>query len=105
LIIGQQRYHKLGNHLGLYRDFFAEALNPSVMRVELGGAGKRRRSLREMHGLDLEERDDETGQTFDASEMPGKMQFEHVREHERMIHGVISSNMGLVGGFVIALPP
>jgi len=39
--------------------------------------------------LDLEQSDDDRGQTFDASQMPSKVEFEQIDEHGSMVHSVI----------------
>src|SRR5205823_4788170 len=50
-----------------------------------------------MNCLDLEQSDDDRGQTFEASQMPPKVEFEQIDEHGSMVHSVISCSLGFHG--------
>ena len=77
---------------------FEEALQASIVRVDVGrtpyqvrgrlweGGGE----LSQIDGFDLEQSDDEGGQTGDASPVQASGRLEQVGEFGRVIHGVIS---------------
>jgi hypothetical protein len=71
-------------------NFFKEPLNPSVVRIRLGGTRKSGSKLCKIDRFDFEQSDDQTRKTFDPSEVPAKTKFEDIGEHGSMIHGVIS---------------
>ena len=61
------------------------------MGVDLDGTRHSGCHCGTMNGADLEQGDTEIRETFDTSEVPPTVQFEHSHEHGTMIQGVISS--------------
>jgi hypothetical protein len=81
----------LRDQRGIEFDLLEKALEASIVGVDLRTARKGRGNLGEIDGFDFEHTRDEGGEAFNAGEMPvGKVEFEDLGEHGRMIHGVLS---------------
>ena len=71
----------------LESDVLEEALQASVVRIEVGGVWESGGELGQIDGFDLEQSDDDGGQAGDASTVQGKGRLEQVGKHGRVLHG------------------
>ena len=68
-----------------------ESLEASIVGLHLSSTWKGGGNLGEIDGFDLEQASDEVGQAFNARAMPvGKVEFQEMREYDRLSHGVVS---------------
>src|SRR4029077_4299257 len=95
--IWQKRDNKWPNQPWFCRQLLKKSLKIFIVCLNLCCARECGGDFGKIDCLDLEQGDDDRGQTFDASQMPPKVEFEQIDEHGSMVHSVISCSLGFHG--------
>src|SRR5437763_9553291 len=91
--IRQKRDNKCRHQARFDVNLLKKALKTFVVGFNLCGAREGGSDFGQIDRLDLEQSDDDIGQTFDASQMPPKVEFEQINEYGSMVHSVISCSL------------
>jgi hypothetical protein len=80
----------LSDQGGVEFDLLEEALEPSIVGLDLRSTRKGGGNLGEIDRFDLEQAHYEIREAFNASQMPvGKVEFQDMGEYGRLRHGVV----------------
>ena len=89
--IRQERHDELSDQGGVEFELLEEALEPSIVGLDLRSTRKGGGNLGEIDRFDLEQAHNEIREAFNASQMPvGKVEFQDMGEDGSLRHGVVS---------------